>query len=258
MTMDDTLYRDHADMEESHWWFVGRRRIIADVMRQHLAAERGADRRLLDVGCGTGGMLGVLADFGRTSGLDISPEAIDLCRQRYGDRVDARVGLIPQDLPTPGSVDVVSVFDVIEHIGDDSAALRQLYRTLRPGGTLVVTVPAYPFLWSEHDDLNHHKRRYTRKELRQRLTEAGFRVATLSYFNIWLFPVVAAVRLLRKRSGGTGKSDFALPPQPVNALLAWLFASERLLLRRTSLPFGVSLIAVATKPTEAGAAGRAE
>lgn len=246
--MDRTLYRDHADLEEGHWWFEGRRQVIAAVLARHL--PRAGSARLLDVGCGTGGMLTLLREFGQADGIDLSPEAVRLAQQRHGAEVAVRVGGIPEGLPAPGTLDVVTAFDVVEHIDDDVAAVQALRGTLRPGGLLVCTVPAFGFLWSEHDDLNHHKRRYTRPQLRRLLEQAGLEVEQLSYFNTWLFPAVAGVRLARKSTGRrSGASDLAMPRPAVNRLLTGLFGSESAVLRRgRGLPFGVSLIAVARLP----------
>lgn len=246
--MDDALYRDHDDMLEEHWWFVGRRAVVRDVLSRRLGG-RDEHRRIVDIGCGTGGMLDVLLPFGAVEGMDFSEDAIARCRARYGSLVGLRVGGIPEALPKPGTADVACAFDVIEHIDDDVAALRAVRTSLRPGGTLIVTVPAFAFLWSEHDDLNHHKRRYTRASLQRSLVAAGFKVDRISYYNTWLFPVVAAVRLTRKsKATSRGRSDFDLPSPPVNRALAWLFGSERFLLRRADFPFGVSLVAQATAP----------
>lgn len=245
--MDSALYRDHADLEERHWWFEGRRRVIASVLDRHL--PRGASARLLDVGCGTGGMLSLLRDFGHASGIDLSPEAVQLAQERHGAGVAVHVGGIPGGLPGPGSLDVVTAFDVVEHIEDDLAAVTALREVLVPGGFFVCTVPAFGFLWSEHDDLNHHKRRYTAPGLRALLEQADLEVVELSYFNTWLFPLVAGVRVARKRTGRrSGASDLALPPPLVNRMLTAVFGSERALVGRgRKLPFGVSLIAVARR-----------
>lgn len=247
--MDDVLYRDHAAMEAEHWWFQGRREVVRSVLLEHFGAGR-QERSVLDVGCGTGGMLPVLAELAtHVVGLDMSAEAAAHADATSPAGVTARVGRIPDDIPSDGSLDLVTAFDVVEHIHDDVAAMRSMRDALRPdSGTLLVTVPAYQWLWSPHDDLNQHKRRYTRVLLKARLEAAGFTVVHLSYFNTWLFPVVAVVRLARKAlpTSGDGSSDFVMPPARTNRTLTRLFASERHLVRRRSLPVGVSLIALCT------------
>jgi 2-polyprenyl-3-methyl-5-hydroxy-6-metoxy-1,4-benzoquinol methylase len=245
--MDDVLYRDHAAMETDHWWFQGRRAVVTAVLDRHLGAAH-RPRSALDVGCGTGGMLPVLARFAsEVVGLDMSAEAVGHAQATAPPRVTVRVGSIPEHVPSDGSLDLVSAFDVVEHIDDDVAALVALRQALKPDmGMLIITVPAYQWLWSPHDDINRHKRRYTRRVLRERLVEAGFDVVHLSYFNSWLLPVVSAVRMVRKAlpKAGDGASDFVMPRPAVNGSLTRLFASERHVVSRVGLPAGVSLVAL--------------
>ncbi len=246
--MDPSLHHQFAEIDSSHWWFQGRRRVVASLLHAELGVEDG--RRILDVGCGTGAMLDVLMELGSVSAMDDSPEALQYCKARFGDRLDVRCGSIPHDLPIGEPFQVVTAFDVIEHLADDLGALQEIHRLLPPGGVLVVTVPAFPFLWGPHDVLNGHHRRYRRNELRGVLEAAGFLVDRLSYFNTWLFPAVAALRGLRRLRPGTHEapaSDFSTPPRIVNRALGGLFSSEARFLRTRSLPFGVSLIALGRK-----------
>ncbi len=243
--MDTYLYHQFAAIERDHWWFRARREIVASVLRTSLTPSQ--ERRVLDIGCGTGGMLEMLTEFGNVCGVDMSPEALEYCRARLGERVELRLGGLPDNLPAAVECDVVTAFDVIEHLDDDIAALKSVYRVLPPGGVFVCTVPAFQFLWGPHDDLNQHRRRYTSGSLERRLKAAGFRIEKLTYFNSWLFPVVAGVRLARRAFGGAGRpprSDFFMPPRWVNQALTYLFTSEAQVLKLTSLPIGVSLIAV--------------
>ncbi len=236
--------RMHAE-EERSWWFRGRRRVLeAAVDRLGLPA----DARIVDVGCGTGGNLVMLQRHGEALGVEPSPVGAAYARQRTGARV---VEATAEDTGLPSaSADLVTAFDVLEHLDDDLAALRELRRVLTPGGRLLVTVPAFMMLWSGHDVALHHRRRYRRPELRQRLREAGLRVDWLSYYNAALFPPVAAVRLARRLvGGGRAKADGVTPPPaPLNRALEGLFAAERFVVGRAPLPFGVSLMAAATAP----------
>jgi 2-polyprenyl-3-methyl-5-hydroxy-6-metoxy-1,4-benzoquinol methylase len=253
--MDAVLYQQHSELERTHWWFRARRQIITDVLRRTVVPTGGDDRRILDVGCGTGGMLGALAEFGTVTGMEMEPDAVAWARQQMdGTGIDVMQGSLPEGIP-PKAWDLITAFDVIEHLDDDGAVLERIHASLRPGGQIMVTVPAYMFLWSPHDDLNQHKRRYTRRQLVDRMRAAGFTVQRTSYFNTWLFPVVAAVRLVkrgRRRAENdapetvdrAGDSDFSMPGSAVNEVLRRLFASERFLLRRIGLPAGVSIIAV--------------
>jgi SAM-dependent methyltransferase len=240
--VDNAVYDELAAVEDTHWWFLGRRRIVRDVLRRRLAGT--ADRRsIVDVGCGTGGMLGMLREFGSVTGLDASPLAVHYCEERFGDAVEVRLGLVPDDVPY--SADIITAFDVVEHLEDDEKALTGIHDRLPRGGLFVCTVPAFPFLWSGHDVVHHHFRRYTRKGLRHRLEGAGFTVERISYFNTFLFPAAAAVRLVERIRPGTPAASHASPPHPVaNRLLLALFGSERFLLRWIPLPVGVSLLAV--------------
>ncbi len=264
--MDASLYHDFARLEQEHWWFAARRHIVAQTLRRLLPARPDrpdrSDRKILDLGCGTGGMLIMLTEFGRVCGMDLSEDAIRYCREalpreRQGD-VDLRVGDISVAPPSGAEWDTITAFDVIEHLDDDAGILRQVHASLADDGLFVCTVPAFQFLWGPHDDLNHHRRRYSAVLLRQRLHEAGFKPLYLSYFNFWLFPLVAAVRVGRRLlpfKEKVPKSDITMPSGLVNRILTAIFTSEAAVLRFTSVPVGVSLLAVCVKQS-AGSAGK--
>ena len=239
------LYAQMHELEDRHWWFTGRRRIVAEMIRR---LGLPPDARLLDAGCGTGGNLALLAGFGEPIGAEYDAEAARLARARGVCEV-VRAGL-PHAMPfAPGRFDLVTLLDVLEHIEDDAASLRTLASLLAPGGHLLLTVPAFPFLWGPHDEAHHHHRRYRAAGLRAVIEGAGLKLQWQSYYNSSLFPAVAAVRLLhRLLPAGPVGDELALPPAPVNALLEALFAAERHLLGRVRLPAGVSLIAVARRP----------
>jgi SAM-dependent methyltransferase len=247
--MDPSLYREFAERQEArHWWFVGRRRIIASVLEDLLGTRD--DLRILDIGCGTGGMLPILSSHGRVTGIDPAEAAIRYSKQRYASTAEILQVDFPRELPPGGGYDLVTLFDVLEHLDDDARALEVASSLLRPGGGLLITVPALRSLWSPHDVINQHRRRYRRSELKMRIEEAGFRLERLSYYNSLLFPVVFGARLLRRRLARKGdrRSDFRISNDWINSRLADLFGAERHLLRRCDLPFGVSLIAIASKP----------
>ena len=238
-------------MEDVHWWFVGRRRILLSILNQYLGAGATNGRQILDVGCGTGTMLTHLARFGAARGADMDLEAVGYCHDRGLQQVtQSRADSLPFEKDT---FDLVTALDVVEHIDDDLGALREMRRVIKPGGLLLLTVPAYRFLWGRQDDINLHKRRYVARELRNRLQTAGFEVERLTYMNSILFPAIAAIRLVRHILPDPPKleSDFAFPaPQPLNVLLGAVFGSERYALTRFDIPFGVSIMALARRPLD--------
>jgi SAM-dependent methyltransferase len=234
--MDPSAYREMADTEGRHWWFTGRRAILQSLISR-LKLPRSA--RIVEIGCGTGGNLDMLAAFGRVSAMEADDGARAIALEKTGGRFEIRAGRCPGDIPFPRrSFDLVCLFDVLEHIEEDVATLQAIGALLASGGHALLTVPAYRWLWSAHDEFLHHKRRYTASELRRKIGAAGgLRVSELSYFNTLLFPLAAAARLLKVN--GT-----AVPAPPINRLFHAVFSAERFLVGRLPLPFGVSLVAV--------------
>jgi len=246
--MHAQIYREMERVENHHWWFVGRRAIVRNTLARTAPSRGAVGLRILDAGCGTGGNLRMLSEFGQVTGLEYEPIAADLARRR--GKWEIVEGALPNDVPFRSErFDLIVMTDVLEHIDDDVGALKSIRALLAPGGRILLTVPAFQFLWSNHDLHHHHKRRYNKASLRSTIANAGLEVVTLSYFNFWLFPLVAAARLLAPRSSKAApESLLRIPPAPVNGALAALFGGERFLLNRTSLPFGVSLIAVLQEP----------
>lgn len=250
--MKREYYAEYRKVEDVHWWFVGRRRILLQLLGRYIGPNGMRERRILDVGCGTGTMLTHLASFGRAEGVDIDDEAIGYCRERGLENV--RLGEAAALPYEDGTFDLVTALDVVEHLDDDTAALREMRRVLRPGGQLLVTVPAHRFLWGDQDEVNQHKRRYVARELSDRLTESGFDIVRLTYMNALLFPPIAAARLVRRlehrvRPQTEAQSDFRYPaPAPVNFVLGHVFGAEGVVLRRMNIPLGVSIVALAKKP----------
>jgi SAM-dependent methyltransferase len=232
-----------AWQEESHWWFKARRIIVARIITR-LGLSRQAS--ILDMGCGTGGNLAMLSGFGKVEAVEVE----DWAREIASAKMCAAVvpGWLPDGLPFHEPLfDLIVLLDVLEHVSDDEAALDALGRLLKPGGSLLITVPAFPFLWSPHDEVHHHFRRYRLGELEGKLTQAGMEISYASYFNILLFPIIASVRLLGRFRSGLRVGDLAMPHSWVNQMLYAIFSSERFLLGRFRLPFGVSAMVLAKR-----------
>lgn len=232
------------DLDEDHWWYRGRRRVLAtQIQRLGLAS----DVRVLDAGCGSGRMLDELAPLGRVTGVDASPAAATAARAR-GHR-DVRVGWLEHMPLANDAFDFITCLDVIEHTPDDQATLRELRRVARPGAALLLTVPAYPVLWSSHDERNQHFRRYTRRTLHAAAVEAGWRIARHGHFASALLPAAAIVRLLERVRPPRTASDLAITPRSLDRLLELPMVLEAALIGRgVRLPAGLSLFAVLINP----------
>ena len=245
----ERMYR----FEDRYWWFIARRHLITSLLETHY--PRDGRLQILDIGCGTGAMLDELASFGTVVGADFAPEALQFCVTRGvgADLARADVRRLPF---ADASFDVVTAMDIIEHIDDDKAASCEIFRVLKPGGRLLVTVPAFPSLWSEHDEALHHFRRYTAPRLKDLFQRAGLSVEKLSYTVTTLFPAIWAFRqisnlLPKRRAGGEKKANLINFAAPVNTALLALSQWETRLVHQTNLPFGVSVVCIAQKPVEA-------
>jgi SAM-dependent methyltransferase len=243
--VDPELFNTFASVERTHWWFTARRDILLSITERHVAPGSA----ILDVGCGTGYFIEGLGGRYEAWGIDPSPISVRMCRERGLERV---VQGTAYDLSSVGDrrFDAVYFLDVIEHLDDDARALVEAKRVLAPGGLVVITVPAFNFLWSDHDVVNEHRRRYDRPGLVALLDRVGLRVERLSYFNFYLFGLAGidrlAGRLLRRRVS----AELQVPSPLVNRLMGDTFRSERHRLADSSrkpFPFGLSLLAVARK-----------
>ncbi|MGH7302154.1 MAG: class I SAM-dependent methyltransferase [Candidatus Rokuibacteriota bacterium] len=236
--MDPGYIAVHAEQDRDHWWFRGRLAVILAVLERRLPRRR---LRLVELGCGSGNVLAALAEFGEAVGMDAHE---DLAAAARAAGLDVRLGHLPDDLGVaPGWAEVVLLLDVIEHVDDDVATLCAARAGVGEGGLLVVTVPAYRWLWSGHDEVLGHRRRYTAAELRAAVERAGFTVVRVSYFNTLLFPLLVGVRVWKRFRGDRGH-DLRRPGATLNWLLECVFAFERHVVPRVSLPFGASLLLI--------------
>lgn len=240
--MDRSIYDHMASHDQTHWWYTARRRVLAAFIAREIALR--ADARILEVGCGTGHNVPMLRGFGQVDAVELDPAARAVASERLGIEV---VGASLPGLKGVGVhlYDLVAVLDVIEHVEDDRAGLVALAERLRPGGKILITVPAHQWMWSAHDTLNHHHRRYSKKSLAALVAGAGLKLERMSYFNSLLFPLAVAARLAGKLTGREGGGD-TLPPAPVNRLFDRLFGAEAYLLGKVPLPPGLSLVALAS------------
>lgn len=240
--MERVVYRQMAELDQRHWWYRARREILADLIRREAMPPSGA--QILEIGCGTGHNLAMLGQFGTVDGIELDDEARGVAEQRLGRKV------MNAPLPELAGIgdrryDLIAALDVIEHVDDDAAAIAAIAGKLKPAGKLVMTVPAHRWMWSAHDVVNHHKRRYSKAAVDRLVESSPLRLDKSGYFNSLLFPLAIAERLASKLRG-KDDADVKLPPRPLNAALEAVFAAERHLVGRVPLPPGLSLFAVAS------------
>jgi len=240
--MERVVYQQMAELDDRHWWYRARRKIIADLIRRegHLPPNA----QILEIGCGTGHNLAMLCGFGHVDGLELDEEARALSEKRFGRSIMSSP--LPQLIGVPDHhYDLIGAFDVIEHIDDDHAALASIATKLKPGARFIMTVPAHQWMWSAHDTVNHHKRRYSRRSLKGLIESSPMKLEKLGYFNSLLFPLAVAERAASKLRGKEN-ADVKLPPAPLNRALETVFGAERYFAGRLPLPPGLSLFAVAS------------
>src|SRR6266478_204705 len=243
--MNIAEYAEMYKLESFYWWFVARRRLLDSFVS--VIAHEFKRPTILDVGCGTGINFSVLGKHGLTFSSDASEEALRFSKSRGIDGlVRSHIGSLPFMAST---FDIVTALDVLEHVDDDLCALDELLRVTSEGGMLVITVPAYGFLWSEHDEALHHRRRYAASELRNKLTNAGFEVQRISYYITFLFFPILFMRFVQSVSKKSvhAKTSHVLLPKWLNSLLIAILGFERVLLRWMNFPFGVSIVCLARK-----------
>ncbi len=275
--MEQHTYGIMHEVEDSHWWFVGRRAILESFLRgivktvappsgrlsrvrpapakDDLSAGHTQDSpiggsdgsaavRILDVGCGTGANLEMLSQFGAAEGVDVSDDALEFCRKKG---LKVQKGLA-EEMPFPDkSFDVVTALDVVEHLDDDIAGLKEMRRVMKGDGRALIFVPAFMWLWGVQDDISNHRIRYTKRQIVERLQQAGFAVERATYANITFFAPVLAGRTIMKLTGLKPASENNINISALNGLFGKIFSAESIWLKRANIPFGVSIVIVAKK-----------
>ncbi len=243
--MEDQVYRQLYEVENEHWWFAARKDILLRYLDARLPLPPSA--RVLDVGCGTGAILESFSQRYQAFGTDTAPQAIEFCRNRGLTKL--HLGTL-ESYPPSAPFDLITMLDMLEHVEDDAGLLRAAFRLLGKDGHILIAVPAFPSLWSKHDEILHHKRRYTRRNLRRVVEDAGFTIGHLTFFNSFLFPVAWAKRAAARLAGSDKANDLEIPIGPLNAALRGVFRTEGRILPHSSLPIGLSLLCLARKRGE--------
>ena len=244
--MQQHTYAIMNRVEDSHWWYVGRRTILEEFLRQITQNPKSKiqNPKILDVGCGTGGNLEMLAKFGAAEGVDVSDEALEFCR---GKGLTVHKGLAEKLPFADESFDVVTALDVVEHLDDDVAGLQEMYRVLKTGGKTLIFVPAFMWLWGVQDDVSNHRIRYTKKQIVERLKKANFKIERATYANFTFFAPILGGRTLMKLTGIKPESENNVNISALNGIFGKIFGAERLWLKNFDFPFGVSIVIVAKK-----------
>ena len=242
--MERAVFDRMAELDQDHWWFIARRRTLKRLIERVVRPPQKA--KILEVGCGTGHNLAMLKGFGSLEASELDRCARAVANKRLPGKVKS-AKLPDLSMFKRNGYDLIALLDVLEHVPDDLASLRAIHMRLKPGGALLMTVPANPWMWSAHDAAHHHFRRYTKKQLEELFLRSGLEVHLLSYFNTLLFPLVASARVVGKLTRKESADD-SLPSGPVNWALEKIFGLERHIIGRLPMPFGVSLVAVVRRP----------
>jgi len=244
--MDAEAYKEMIELQEEHWWFVARRDVIKSFIKMQM--PQGSTGKVLEIGCGVGGNVGLLSQSGQYRGIDMHKPAIDYCSEKYPqfEFQCTRIEDIPQEFSS-NKFDSIYLLDVLEHIDDQVAILKSTQNYLNQSGKILVTVPAFEFLWSPHDEFVHHVRRYTKVGLKKILEDAGYKVERISYFNSILFPLALIQRLGMRLLNRKLNTHLSTPPTIVNWLFKVIFTQEAWILKHTNLPAGLSIIAVVSQ-----------
>ncbi len=244
--MEQHTYAIMNRVEDNHWWFVGRRAILEEFLRQIIQNPKSKiqNPKILDVGCGTGANLEMLANFGDAEGVDVSDDALEFCKAKG---LKAHKGLAEKLPFEDESFDIVTALDVVEHLDDDVAGLKEMHRVLKTGGKTLIFVPAFMWLWGVQDDISNHRIRYTKKQIVERLEKAGFEIERATFANWTFFAPILAGRTLMKITGIKPESENNVNIFALNGIFGKIFSAERFWLKNFDFPFGVSIVITAKK-----------
>jgi SAM-dependent methyltransferase len=243
--MMEHTYPILREVEEVHWWYIGRRKILSQFVGEAVKDVTDRKPQILDVGCGTGGNVVMLNEHGDAYGIDVSEDAVRFCHERGLERVELGAA---DELPfEDGKFDLVTALDVVEHLDDDLGALKEFRRVLRPDGKILIFVPTFMFLWGIQDDVSNHRRRYRLPELLRIVREAGFEVERSTYANITFFTPVLVVRTFMRWFKMKADTELGIGLSALNKPQGWLFGSERHWLKHFNIPFGVSALCIARR-----------
>ena len=244
--MQQHTYAIMDEVEGSHWWFVGRRKILESFLEPIVEklGGRSTELHILDVGCGTGANVEMLSQYGQAEGVDVSDDALEFCKQKG---LKVQKGLA-ESLPYEDEAfDLTTALDVVEHLDDDIAGLEEMFRVTRKGGYSLVFVPAFMWLWGVQDDISNHRIRYTKRQIVDRLEKAGYSVERATYANWTFFTPILAGRTIMKLTGIKPESENNITISGLNGILGKVFGSERFWLRHLNFPLGVSIVVVARR-----------
>lgn len=248
--MEKEKYQRMFSLEENYWWFRAKRKFIDFFIKKFISKHSNLNKFImLDVGCGSGIMLNNLNKYGTAIGVDNSYEGIKFCQIRGHKLVVVGDAL---NLPfKDNSFDIITCLDVMEHLEDDSTLLAEIYRICKKMGMVIITAPAYKFLWGYHDEIHHHKRRYTKRMLREKICNTNFNIYKITYINTILFPMVLIFRIIKRYIIKESQADdFISVPSILNKILFFIFSGEIYLINKINLPYGVSLFCILTRSDE--------
>lgn len=237
--MKEQVYHDMIEMQENHWWFRARRKILFNILKKHIC---NGNSSILEIGCGTGGNLSMLKNFGNVSAIEMDEFSANYASKKYN--VPVKTGWLPDNIPFEKKFDIICLFDVLEHIQDDQTALKTVVKMLHPDGIIFLTVPAHQWLFGSHDKMHLHYRRYSSRDLKNKISVCNIKLVRLSHFNFLLFPVLLVTRVFDLIVKPKTAIGYSTPNKAFNKVLYSIFSLETHLLNKINIPFGGSIFTI--------------